>query len=130
MVFTTNQTIESNFSGFDRNINSTTPNDSPFIDKMDMVIRLAILVILFITMMSLGCTMEISKIKNHLTKPKGLVIAVVAQYVIMPLTAFCLAKQFHLSLMESLSVLICGCCPGGNLSNIFALALQGDMNLR
>lgn len=27
-------------------------------------------------------------------------------------------------------VLICGCCPGGNLSNILALALQGDMNLR
>ncbi|XP_058612361.1 hepatic sodium/bile acid cotransporter isoform X2 [Onychostoma macrolepis] len=38
-------------------------------------------------------------------------------------------KLFQLSPMESLSVLICGCCPGGNLSNIFALALEGDMNL-
>lgn len=28
----------------------------------------------------------------HLMKPKGVAIAVVSQYVIMPLTAFCLAK--------------------------------------
>lgn len=130
MVVTINLTIESNFPSFDRNVNTTTTNGSAFSDNLDMVVRLALIVILFITMVSLGCTMEISKIKNHLTKPKGVVIAVGAQFGIMPLTAFCLAKLFQLGPMETLAVLICGCCPGGNLSNIFALALQGDMNLR
>lgn len=109
-----------------RNVNTTTALNQ----NMDKIIGLALIVILFITMVSLGCTMEISKIKNHLTKPKGVAIAVLAQYGIMPLTAFCLAKLFHLGVMESISVLICGCCPGGNISNIFTLALQGDMNLR
>ncbi|XP_067273613.1 hepatic sodium/bile acid cotransporter [Pseudorasbora parva] len=129
MVVTINSTIEFNFSSFYINVNTTPPSDSAFSDNADMVVRLALVVILFITMVSLGCTMEISKIKNHLIKPKGVAIAVGAQYGIMPLTAFCLAKLFQLAPMESLSVLICGCCPGGNISNIFALALQGDMNL-
>ncbi|XP_056337675.1 hepatic sodium/bile acid cotransporter isoform X1 [Danio aesculapii] len=128
MVVTINPTAELNFSSFDWSVN-TTANDSTFNETADMVIRLALIVLLFITMVSLGCTMEVSKIKDHLIKPKGVVIAVGAQYGIMPFAAFCLAKLFQLSPMESLSVLICGCCPGGNLSNIFALALRGDMNL-
>uniref|UniRef100_A0A673N9K0 Sodium/bile acid cotransporter-like n=1 Tax=Sinocyclocheilus rhinocerous TaxID=307959 RepID=A0A673N9K0_9TELE len=114
---------------FERDVNITTSKDSAFNENADKAIRWALIVILFITMVSLGCTMEISKIKNYLIKPKGVAIAVGAQYGIMPLTAFCFAKLFQLSPMESLSVLICGCCPGGNLSNIFALALEGDMNL-
>uniref|UniRef100_A0AAY4BVN9 Hepatic sodium/bile acid cotransporter n=1 Tax=Denticeps clupeoides TaxID=299321 RepID=A0AAY4BVN9_9TELE len=96
---------------------------------IDQVIGIATIVILFITMVSLGCTMELSKIKNHLMKPKGVAIALVAQFGVMPLTAFSLAKGFQMEPMEAVTVLICGCCPGGNLSNILALALQGDMNL-
>ncbi|KAM9840224.1 hepatic sodium/bile acid cotransporter [Aulostomus maculatus] len=99
---------------------------SPVLDK---TINVLLVIILFITMVSLGCTMEVSKIKGHIVKPKGVVIAVLAQYGIMPLTAFCLAKAFQLAEMTAVVVLICGCCPGGSLSNILALALQGDMNL-
>ena len=110
--------------------NVTSGFQSPFSPVMDMAISGITIVILFITMVSLGCTMEISKIKNHILKPKGVAIAVVAQFGIMPLTAFSLAKVFQLEPIEAVTVLICGCCPGGNLSNIFALALKGDMNLR
>ncbi|XP_059369487.1 hepatic sodium/bile acid cotransporter-like [Carassius carassius] len=129
MVVSENVTIKSNFSSYERDVNITTSKDSAFNENVDKVTRWALIVILFITMLSLGCTMEISRIKNYFIKPKGVAIAVGAQFGIMPLTAFCLAKLFQLSPMESLSVLICGCCPGGNLSNIFALALEGDMNL-
>ena len=103
---------------------------SPFSPAMDMAISAITIVILFITMVSLGCTMEIAKIRAHILRPKGVAIAVVAQFGIMPLTAFSLAKIFQLAPIEAVTVLICGCCPGGNLSNLFALALQGDMNLR
>ncbi|KAM7395141.1 hypothetical protein PAMA_006748 [Pampus argenteus] len=96
---------------------------------MDKILNVLLIVILFITMVSLGCTMEVSKIKRHIVKPKGVVIAVLAQYGVMPLTAFCLVKAFQLTEMTAVVVLICGCCPGGNLSNMLALALQGDMNL-
>lgn len=39
-------------------------------------------------------------------------------------------QAFQLTEMTAVVILICGCCPGGNLSNILALALNGDMNLR
>ncbi|KAK2889992.1 hepatic sodium/bile acid cotransporter [Channa argus] len=113
--------------------NMTTANTSTIYTimspVMDKTINILLIIALFITMVSLGCTMEVSKIKHHIVKPKGVAIAVLAQYGIMPLTAFCLAKAFQLAEMTAVVVLICGCCPGGNLSNILALALQGDMNL-
>ncbi|NXJ33051.1 NTCP protein, partial [Ciconia maguari] len=96
----------------------------------DKALNAILIVVLFVIMVSLGCTMEIAKITTHLRKPKGVAIAVMAQYGVMPLTAFVLGKLFQLGATESLAILICGCCPGGNLSNIFSLALRGDMNLR
>ncbi|XP_049917982.1 sodium/bile acid cotransporter-like isoform X2 [Epinephelus moara] len=101
-------------------------NIPPSINKATNVFSI---VILFITMISLGCTMEISKIKVHLLKPKGVAIALLAQFGLMPLTAFSLAKMLQMEPLKAVTVLICGCCPGGNLSNIFSLALKGDMNL-
>ncbi|XP_026050534.1 sodium/bile acid cotransporter-like [Astatotilapia calliptera] len=92
-------------------------------------ISAVVIIIIIINMVSLGCTMEVSKIKYHLMKPKGVAIAVVSQYVIMPLTAFCLAKGFQLSDITAVSVLVCGCCPGGQFSNTLTLALKGDINL-
>uniref|UniRef100_A0A8C5IHU2 Hepatic sodium/bile acid cotransporter n=1 Tax=Junco hyemalis TaxID=40217 RepID=A0A8C5IHU2_JUNHY len=92
-------------------------------------LNVILIVVLLAIMVSLGCTMEIAKITTHLRRPKGVAIAILAQYSIMPLTAFILGKLFQLGTPESLAILICGCCPGGNLSNIFSLALRGDMNL-
>lgn len=97
---------------------------------LNQTLNIFSIIILFITMISLGCTMEIFKIKAHLFKPKGVAIALLAQFGIMPLTAFCLAKILHMGPVHAVTVLICGCCPGGTLSNIFSLALEGDMNLR
>ncbi|KAM6074518.1 hepatic sodium/bile acid cotransporter [Chlamydotis macqueenii] len=96
---------------------------------MDKVLNVILIVVLFVIMVSLGCTMEIAKVVTHLRKPKGVAIAVMAQYGVMPLTAFVLGKLFQLGATESLAILIRGYCPGGNLSNIFSLALRGDMNL-
>ncbi|KAM9779384.1 hepatic sodium/bile acid cotransporter isoform X2 [Syngnathus typhle] len=111
-------------------MNSSAVLFKPFLSPVvDKTINVLMVIVLFITMISLGCTMEVSKIKGHIVKPKGVVIAVLAQYCVMPLTAFCLAKGFHLANMAAVVVLICGCCPGGTLSNILALAINGDMNL-
>nr|QES69806.1 sodium taurocholate co-transporting polypeptide [Talpa europaea] len=95
----------------------------------DLALSVILVLMLLVIMLSLGCTMEFSKIKAHFWKPKGVAIALVAQYGIMPLTAFALGKVFRLNHIEALAILVCGCSPGGNLSNIFSLAMKGDMNL-
>uniref|UniRef100_A0A3B4APY6 Hepatic sodium/bile acid cotransporter n=1 Tax=Periophthalmus magnuspinnatus TaxID=409849 RepID=A0A3B4APY6_9GOBI len=96
---------------------------------LNQSINILTVLMLLVTMVSLGCTMKVSKIKNHLLKPKGVAIALVAQFCIMPVTAFSLAKILQMDSIKAVTVLICGCCPGGTLSNIFSLALKGDMNL-
>ncbi|XP_071781421.1 hepatic sodium/bile acid cotransporter-like [Centroberyx gerrardi] len=117
------------YNGGNISLNGSAGFQLPISPAMDNAINVLLIIILLVSMVSLGCTMEISKIKAHVLKPKGMAIALVAQFGIMPLTAFCLAKMVQLGPMEAVTVLICGCCPGGNLSNIFALALDGDMNL-
>lgn len=97
---------------------------------INKAVSILTVVILFITMISLGCTMEISKIKAYLFKPKGVAIALLSQFCIMPITAFSLAKIMQMEPIKAVTVLICGCCPGGSLSNIFSLVVKGDMNLR
>lgn len=113
---------------------SPSANGSLFLmvlsSPVNKFINITSIITLFVTMIGLGCTMEISKIRSHLLKPKEVAIALMAQFGIMPLTAFCLTKLLQMDTVKALTVLICGCCPGGTLSNIFALALQGDMNLR
>ena len=74
--------------------------------------------------------MTITEIGKHVRKPKGVVIALIAQFVMMPAASFGLTQAFKLDTFAAIAVLICGCCPGGNLSNIISYALRGDMNLR
>lgn len=115
---------EGNFSG--NGSMGSLKTSSP----LNIAINIITIAILSITMISLGCKMEISKIKAHFLKPKGVFIAILAQFGIMPLTAFGLAKSLQMDPIKTVTVLICGCCPGGSLSNIFSLAMKGDMNLR
>ncbi|XP_023701040.1 hepatic sodium/bile acid cotransporter-like [Paramormyrops kingsleyae] len=123
-------TVPSNFSLLSPAFaNSTTTLQLPHSVALDKAINIVTIIILFITMVSLGCTMEIPKIKAYMMKPREVLLAVLTQYGIMPLTAFLMAKVFQLSPLEAVTVLICGCSPGGNLSNILAWAFQGDMNL-
>ncbi|KAG9331669.1 hypothetical protein JZ751_018468, partial [Albula glossodonta] len=87
-------------------------------------------VILCFTMLGLGCTVEVSQLGEHIRRPIGVLLALVCQFVIMPLVAFLLALMFSLNDVAAIAVLLCGCCPGGNLSNIMSLLVNGEMNLR
>lgn len=97
---------------------------------LNNTVNLVSIFVLCDTMVALGCTMTVSKIKAHIVKPKGVVIALLAQFGVMPLTAFSLAKLFQLSTNQAMAVLVCGCSPGGVLSNVLSFAFKGDMNLR
>ncbi|XP_041080599.1 sodium/bile acid cotransporter 4-like [Polyodon spathula] len=80
-------------------------------------------------MLGLGCTVEVSQLGEHVRRPIGVLLALISQFVIMPLLAFLLALIFNLDEVAAIAVLLCGCCPGGNLSNIMSLLVNGDMNL-
>ncbi|XP_039267149.2 uncharacterized protein LOC120342401 [Styela clava] len=96
---------------------------------LNMALSGTTIVALCSVMTSLGCTMTVTEIMKHVKRPKGVIIALISQYGIMPLGAFALTRAFNLDVYPAIAVLICGCCPGGNLSNMLAFAINGDMNL-
>jgi len=100
--------------------------DSPLSHWINVFVGL----VLCFTMLGLGCTVELSQLGEHIRKPIGVLLAVLCQFVLMPLIAFLLALAFSLKDVAAMAVLLCGCCPGGNLSNIMSLLVNGEMNLR
>ncbi|XP_068581375.1 sodium/bile acid cotransporter 4 [Cebidichthys violaceus] len=99
--------------------------DSPLSHGINVFVGL----VLCFTMLGLGCTVEVSQLGEHIRRPVGVLLALVCQFVIMPLVAFLLALAFSLDDVAAMAVLLCGCCPGGNLSNIMSLLVNGEMNL-
>ncbi|KAG8453650.1 hypothetical protein GDO86_000329 [Hymenochirus boettgeri] len=106
------------------------PTPVPFWDSpLNHFLSVFVGVALCVTMLGLGCTVELSQIGEHLRRPIGVLLAFISQFVFMPLVAFLLALIFSLNEVAAIAVLLCGCCPGGNLSNIMSLLVNGDMNL-
>ncbi|XP_060934798.1 sodium/bile acid cotransporter 4 [Limanda limanda] len=99
--------------------------DSPLSHGINVIVGL----VLCFTMLGLGCTVDVSQLGEHIRRPIGVLLALVCQFVIMPLVAFLLALAFSLDDVAAMAVLLCGCCPGGNLSNIMSLLVHGEMNL-
>lgn len=85
---------------------------------------------LCITMLGLGCTVDVNHFGAHVRRPVGALLAALCQFGFLPLLAFLLALIFKLDEVAAVAVLLCGCCPGGNLSNLMSLLVDGDMNLR
>lgn len=85
---------------------------------------------LCITMLGLGCTVDVNHFGAHVRRPVGALLAALCQFGFLPLLAFLLALIFSLDEVAAVAVLLCGCCPGGNLSNLMSLLVDGDMNLR
>ncbi|KAJ7326634.1 hypothetical protein JRQ81_016393 [Phrynocephalus forsythii] len=98
---------------------------SPLNQGLSVFVGLA----LCVAMLGLGCTVELGQLGAQVRRPLGLLLALLCQFGIMPLVAFLLALAFALDEVAAVAVLLCGCCPGGNLSNIMSLLVNGDMNL-
>lgn len=104
-------------------------NTDDLTKKLLKLMTAGIFMVLQFTMLGLGCEIKISEVKKHAKKPYGAIIAVSAQFGVMPLAAFVISRALDLDFYPSIALIICGCCPGGNLSNMLAYAVRGDMNL-
>lgn len=107
------------------------PHEPPFWDTpLSHGLNVLVGAALCITMLGLGCTVDVNHFGTHLRRPVGALLAALCQFGFLPLLAFLLALAFKLDEVAAVAVLLCGCCPGGNLSNLMSLLVDGDMNLR
>ncbi|MBU8792338.1 bile acid:sodium symporter family protein [Oceanobacillus caeni] len=85
--------------------------------------------LLGIIMFGMGLTLSVDDFKGVFLAPKSVLVGVVAQYTIMPLTAFGLAHAFNLSPEIAAGVILVGCCPGGTSSNVMTFMAKGNTAL-
>lgn len=85
--------------------------------------------LLGIVMFGMGMTLSIGDFKLVLKQPKGVIIGVLAQFIIMPSLAYVLAKVLHLSPEVAVGVILVGSCPGGTASNVMTFLSKGNTAL-
>ena len=85
--------------------------------------------LLGIVMFGMGLTLKVSDFKVVFSRPKDIIIGFIAQFTLMPLIAFLLAKAFNLPTEIAVGVILVGTCPGGTSSNVMTYLSKGDVPL-
>ena len=89
----------------------------------------AINYLLGVVMFGMGLTLNLQDFKIVFSRPKDVIIGCLAQFTIMPLLAWGLARAFQLNEALTVGVVLVGCCPGGTASNVITYLAKGDLAL-
>jgi len=85
--------------------------------------------LLGIVMFGMGLTLRVADFRILVSRPKDVLLGCLAQFTIMPLVAWILAKVFQLPPELAIGVILVGCCPGGTSSNVITFLAGGDLAL-
>ena len=85
--------------------------------------------LLGVIMFGMGLTLNLKDFKIVFSQPKDVIVGCLAQFTIMPLLAWGLARAFQLDEALTLGVVLVGCCPGGTASNVITYLAKGDLAL-
>ncbi len=84
---------------------------------------------LSLVMLGMGLTLHVSDFKGVVKQPLAVVLGVAAQYTIMPLSAWAIAKALGLRPEFAVGLILVGCCPGGTASNLVAYLANANVAL-
>ena len=85
--------------------------------------------LLGVIMFGMGLTLRAEDFRIVFSRPKDVVIGCLAQFTVMPLLAWSLARIFALDEALTVGVILVGCCPGGTASNVITYLAKGDLAL-
>lgn len=77
----------------------------------------------------MALTLSFGDFTKVFRKPSRLAIGVAAQYLIMPLAAFLIARLVGLSAELAVGLVLVGSCPGGTVSNVLVYIAKADLPL-
>ena len=84
---------------------------------------------LAVTMLGMGMTLTVEDFKRVGKSPKSVGIGFLAQFSIMPMTAYLIAKALNLPNEIATGLILVGCAPGGTASNLVAMIANADVAL-
>ena len=85
--------------------------------------------LLGVIMFGMGLTLRAEDFRIVFSRPKDVIIGCLAQFTVMPLLAWLLARIFSLDEALTVGVMLVGCCPGGTASNVITYLAKGDLAL-
>ncbi len=85
--------------------------------------------LLGLIMFGMGMTISAKDFKEVGRHPLKVLAGVAAQFIVMPLLAYALAKGLQLQPEIAIGVILVGCCPGGTASNVMTFLAKGNTAL-
>lgn len=85
--------------------------------------------LLIVIMFGMGLTLTLPDFKLVLTRPLPILIGVIAQYAIMPLAGWAVARVLGLPPDLAAGLILVGCAPGGTASNVVSYLAKADTAL-
>lgn len=100
-----------------------------FIKIGDFELKKLIVPLLQIIMFGMGTTMSLKDFSGVVQMPKGVIAGILAQFTIMPLLGFALAKTFGFAPEIAAGVVLIGCSPSGLASNVMSYLAKANVAL-
>lgn len=85
--------------------------------------------LLAMIMLGMGLTLTPVDFKLVMKKPRDIFYGIALRYLIMPVTAWCVAKLIDLPPELAAGLILVGCCPSGTASNVMTFIARGDTAL-
>lgn len=86
-------------------------------------------ILLGVVMFGMGLTLSPADFREVVRRPRDVVLGVLGQFVIMPVSAYVLCLVLNLPPELAVGLMLLGCCPGGTASNVVTFLARGDVAL-
>lgn len=93
------------------------------------LIEIGLPVVLFVIMTGIGLTLTTSDFRREARSPRGAVVGLLAQLLIMPALGFAVAALLALPPALAVGLVIAAACPGGTTSNLIAYLARANVAL-
>src|SRR5688572_29035131 len=100
-----------------------------FIQIGDLKLSGLIIPLMQIIMFGMGTTLSLKDFGRVMQMPKGVIVGIVAQYSIMPLTGWTLTKIFSFPPEIAAGIILIGSCPSGLASNVMSYLARANVAL-
>ncbi|KAK6746431.1 hypothetical protein RB195_012497 [Necator americanus] len=101
-------------------------------ERLTHIFVASVVILITFANVLMGCELDMNAVFNTIKRPVAPAIGFLAQFLIMPVLAYGIAKSVFVSrglFSMALGVFITGCSPGGGASNFWTLLLDGNVNL-
>jgi hypothetical protein len=80
-------------------------------------------------MLAMGLSLTKEDFRKCAANPVPILLGFVCQYSVLPLLAVAISKLMHLPAAFATGLILLGCCPGGQASNVATFVAHGDVAL-